>query len=568
MPCGHKIIAECGKKLYEIICQQKCEVILECGHKCKGTCGKCLQGTLHIKCESKCGKILPCGHPCQQKCSAECICEQKCENICPHGYCDDQCCKICVDCEEKCKIGCIHKKCFKKCGEICKRIPCDKRCEKKMKCGHQCYGLCGEKCPEVCRKCNPELECFTKDCFYQCELDEDALIYKTECGHIFSVEGLDNYFKTKDKIIQMFLCPQCRKILTWESRYQNYIKQKFSDVQKVKERFLKRYYKKDGITFFSKSEKIVKRILKQFGEGKEGKYKNQNINIFDIFSQNRFSSSCSIDYEHNGLEKKIPTIYNLCKIDFNNKKNYNIKKNTTYNLLTLAEKFMGIEYYVDVLKKKEEEKREEESVFLKNYNIIKKYFIFDGKLTPLFFKDFIKKINNMLYYSILKLKKRRNYFLTDNNEEYINKEKKIIKEIQKNNFSSNNINLKNLYSDSIIEHEEIDLIKNIGTTWYKCPKGHFYAVGECGRPMEESICPECHSKIGGLNHIPSSRNEQVNFEFGGRNNIRNDNNNQMKNILLNQDENAYENMDINQEHHMDSDIEEAIRNNPEMNDYN
>ena len=174
----------------------------------------------------------------------------------------------------------------------------------------------------------------------------------------------------------------------------------------------------------------------------------------------------------------------------------------------------------------------------------------------------------MLYYSILKLKKRRNYFLTDNNEEYINKEKKIIKEIQKNNFSSNNINLKNLYSDSIIEHEEIDLIKNIGTTWYKCPKGHFYAVGECGRPMEESICPECHSKIGGLNHIPSSRNEQVNFEFGGTNNIRNDNNNQMKNILLNQDENAYENMDINQEHHMDSDIEEAIRNNPEMNDYN
>ena len=32
--------------------------------------------------------------------------------------------------------------------------------------------------------------------------------------------------------------------------------------------------------------------------------------------------------------------------EFKNIKNNNIKKNTTYNLLTLAEKFMGIDYYV------------------------------------------------------------------------------------------------------------------------------------------------------------------------------------------------------------------------------
>jgi hypothetical protein len=171
----------------------------------------------------------------------------------------------------------------------------------------------------------------------------------------------------------------------------------------------------------------------------------------------------------------------------------------------------------------------------------------------------------MLYYSILKLK-TKNYFFRDINEEYTNKDIIKIKEIQESNFSNNNINLNDLFLDSKIEYEEIDIIRKLGTTWYKCPKGHFYTIGECGRPMEESICPECHSKIGGLNHIPASQNRAVDFEQ--MNNNRN-NNHQLEEILLNQDENAYENMNINnQEHEIDPEVEEAIRNNPEMNEYN
>ena len=36
--------------------------------------------------------------------------------------------------------------------------------------------------------------------------------------------------------------------------------------------------------------------------------------------------------------------------------------------------------------------------------------------------------------------------------------------------------------------------------WYSCSKGHFYAIGECGRPTQQSICPDCNEPIGGLNH--------------------------------------------------------------------
>ncbi|CAM4510313.1 unnamed protein product [Caretta caretta] len=36
--------------------------------------------------------------------------------------------------------------------------------------------------------------------------------------------------------------------------------------------------------------------------------------------------------------------------------------------------------------------------------------------------------------------------------------------------------------------------------WYRCPQGHLYTIGECGRPMQQSSCPECGATIGGQNH--------------------------------------------------------------------
>ena len=57
---------------------------------------------------------------------------------------------------------------------------------------------------------------------------------------------------------------------------------------------------------------------------------------------------------------------------YGNLNNINSRKNTTYNLLTLAEKFMGIEYYIYYIKSKFIEKNE--NLFLQNFNVIKTYF--------------------------------------------------------------------------------------------------------------------------------------------------------------------------------------------------
>ncbi|KAG6118692.1 hypothetical protein E4U14_006416 [Claviceps sp. LM454 group G7] len=39
-----------------------------------------------------------------------------------------------------------------------------------------------------------------------------------------------------------------------------------------------------------------------------------------------------------------------------------------------------------------------------------------------------------------------------------------------------------------------------GTHWYACENGHYFTIGECGRPMVEARCPDCGAGIGGRDH--------------------------------------------------------------------
>jgi trimeric autotransporter adhesin len=43
-------------------------------------------------------------------------------------------------------------------------------------------------------------------------------------------------------------------------------------------------------------------------------------------------------------------------------------------------------------------------------------------------------------------------------------------------------------------------------TYYTCPNGHRYGIGNCGQPMQVSTCPECRAQIGGSNHVPLAGN--------------------------------------------------------------
>ncbi|NXM67952.1 RN213 ligase, partial [Serilophus lunatus] len=47
-----------------------------------------------------------------------------------------------------------------------------------------------------------------------------------------------------------------------------------------------------------------------------------------------------------------------------------------------------------------------------------------------------------------------------------------------------------------------DAVEHIAYSFLLCPNGHPCTVGECGLPMEESRCPDCHVPIGGIQHRP------------------------------------------------------------------
>ena len=55
----------------------------------------------------------------------------------------------------------------------------------------------------------------------------------------------------------------------------------------------------------------------------------------------------------------------------------------------------------------------------------------------------------------------------------------------------------------ISDKERVNIVKAMGLAaghWFKCPKGHIYAIGDCGGATEEGVCPECKSRIGGTHH--------------------------------------------------------------------
>ena len=555
LSCNHIQQVSCSIPDYEIICEEKCYETLPCGHQCSGTCGKCLGGTLHVKCKKPCEKNLICGHRCEERCASKCICYKQCPNRCPHGECGDLCCDICIDCADPCEIKCPHRQCENLCGEKCNVEPCNKRCKKKMKCKHQCMGLCGERCPNVCKICDPENECF--EIFFGHEDEEDALFYMTECKHIIEYRDMDHYMESQ-RTISIPVCPKCKSQLIWEPRYQNYIREQLKNVQNVKKHYIELIEGKNE-QFYKKTLEILSRIKTQYNENKilifdsldgvniEKKNDQKNLLINAIIGNNQ------IIYERSDLNLKIPTIYNLMKKieEKNSKDSAKKRSNSTYNLLTLAEKFMAIEYMKYIINKKNNNMSEDEKKFMRNFFVIKDYFSkFGDSFTYYFFNDLKIKIDNLLFYTILKLKPD----ILDSSEE-------LMIDIVDSDFIKPNLELKSLYKDYINE-KAIFILGNLGFIWYKCSKGHFYCGENNAQNKNEEIkCPVC--SLQGKN---IKKYKQVNFDKNIAKSIEN-------NPLLNQDEEALNEMRFfntlnNIGHGIDPDILLLMIEFPELNEYN
>jgi hypothetical protein len=143
--CGHKLSIECDTDVDTVMCTERCQLLLPCGHQCQDKCGK----TCGVKrCTERVTNPFdsPCGHTFEIPCyianagneinpflflfrsliSSSFIVDKE---YAIDKYCEEPCGKILKECEHSC-VG--------KCG-ICRgrlHAPCGQPCGNVLICGH------------------------------------------------------------------------------------------------------------------------------------------------------------------------------------------------------------------------------------------------------------------------------------------------------------------------------------------------------------------------------------------------------------------------------------------------
>lgn len=247
--CGHKFKIMChlldmdlpsySDKLLQF-CKEPCAQILECSHKCSGTCGECLQGRIHLICKEQCRVSLICGHECKIPCREACqSCKVKCSLTCSHTKCERKCGDPCKECKNPCPRQCKHMQCTAKCGEICSVPPCEEPCDKILACSHPCMGFCGDPCPPFCKTCDEGK--LRKEVFgYE---ENSRIVLLEECNHAIDSNGLTlrNMGNVSHK-----RCPKCGVALTLTQRYRDYAKQTVNDIISIQKENFGSFYEREA----------------------------------------------------------------------------------------------------------------------------------------------------------------------------------------------------------------------------------------------------------------------------------------------------------------------------------
>ncbi|KAJ7385066.1 NFX1-type zinc finger-containing protein 1 [Desmophyllum pertusum] len=149
---SHKVTCLCSDDVSQVVCANKCNRKLSCGHKCPG---KCSENCSQYKCRKMVVKHLGCagnhslkmacsGDPNSITCQEQCNRNLECGHLCP-GLCSQECESMrCMRRVEK-RFPCGHKEplqCFQSKVATC-MAPCRRR---KSSCKHICKGYCGEDC--------------------------------------------------------------------------------------------------------------------------------------------------------------------------------------------------------------------------------------------------------------------------------------------------------------------------------------------------------------------------------------------------------------------------------------
>ncbi|XP_046846173.1 NFX1-type zinc finger-containing protein 1-like [Xenia sp. Carnegie-2017] len=490
--CGHENTMACSATQKD--CNVPCEAILECGHPCKGKCGQCIQGRVHVKCKEKCDRNLVCSHQCKSFCSKNCPpCERKCERHCIHSKCQKKCGEVCVPCKESCEWKCEHLQCTKLCSDICNRPRCNEPCYKNLKCGHKCRSLCGEPC--VCVVCDKNNDNDVTDILFGNEDADDARFIKlSECDHIFEQTGMDKYMDGQvNNEIKPKVCPLCRIPIMKSLRYGNILKTIQNDIDVVKKEILGNRNLVDAL-------KTMQNLL-------------PSGNILDELLK------CPEDMLPNNLEellKKLKVFMNkktLCEND--------MMLLSSEILLINNWRCVSMHYWESLINF--ENRSAAQVAFEREMQfLLSKMVVVPNNTSTRILNDLNLELQRLsLKRDLLILKtncNRLNITLDEDDEDIVKRILNALKTpdtIKENSLTKFKKGVADIFSrypqlTPITQEERVEIVSAMGFKqghWFKCSCSFIYAIGECGGAMEESKCPDCGATIGGQQHRLADNNE-------------------------------------------------------------
>ncbi|KAJ7338266.1 hypothetical protein JRQ81_011010 [Phrynocephalus forsythii] len=480
LSCAHVTQTECFRQGEPLRCHVKCEQKLDCGHMCQGSCSDCLQGRLHTECRKKCTRVLLCSHTCQGSCCENCPpCRKKCQSRCSHSRCDRHCGQVCFPCKQPCSWRCKHYRCTQRCWEVCNRPRCNEPCPRTLKCKHPCVGLCGEPCPPKCRVCHRDE---LTEVFFGSEDELDArFVFLEDCHHILEVGGLDRWMDGEPgpggaQQIQQKVCPRCSIPIQRNPRYSNILK---TTQQRIEE---------------------VKRMV----QGTEEELQERRAQLRRLLMESK-ASSCFAPTALAGKIQESASLQDLKDCE-----------NTVSFLLCLQR-----------LKEQSATCTEERRACLKEeIGQVESWLLCRRQEGPAFTTQQLRECRG----EVKRISYLANVFqrlsLWEKSHSTSSQEavatvaevwgmlsgKRLFTEAQEELLRPLLETLEQLLPDSgprLSEAEKVSILEAMRFgrgQWYMCPQGHFYTVGQCGRPMEESKCPECGAAIGGHNHRLRSDN--------------------------------------------------------------
>ena len=494
-PKKHEGTAECYIT-YSRRCEAPCGEELMCGHICQGTCGECRQGRLHKPCKQKCARTRTCGHKCNSPCAQNCPpCKESCQMTCPHGPCGHKCWKQCSPCPHNCTRKCEHQECTRLCGELCDCPPCNKPCQEKLPCGHDCMGLCGEVCPNVCRICDKDsFNDKVPQIFLTEDLKEspDLKIIMLDCGHMYDVESLDQYYRQSDPDgkVQWKKCLHCNMPVLKTNRYKDKVLEISRDLNTLKN--------KEWMTMSEDERQSIRAELKSIF--RKSSFCGRSNLMLSIITDRRLQSEYIIFYAEQIVAK--------CTADTDQELQSGHAEELNMAMNTLKAQAKDMVSKLEIYRTDEwisgqvlaDIQAEQHRIQLLSA-VIKVQAQIKTKNIPLESSEQEKLDEFMKNYEADRACRL-----------------KITEDIYKSSAQYLNELREKYPAITGLTQEEKQMINHAlqakPGSWYKCPNGHLYNIGECGGAMEESRCPECNSTIGGSSHRLHSDNSHAG-EFDG-----------------------------------------------------